>query len=97
MNLLRRLFLTRVGPDLLGASFLAPVFTVVGVFTFFAGVLYLPSLGPTRVEMILALLLLAIVALLCHAVGQLAVVIEHLQESANKSAEPTAPPERGAN
>jgi hypothetical protein len=48
------------------------------VIVFFAGILYLPSLGPTRVEMILALLLLAAVALLCTAVGQLAVVIERL-------------------
>ena len=97
MKFWRRLFFTRMGPSLFGASVIQPVLTAVGVFTFFAGVLYLPSLGPTRVEMILALLLLAIVALLCHAVGQLAFVIEHLQESANKSAEPTAPPERGAN
>jgi hypothetical protein len=84
MNLLRRLFLTRVGPDLLGASFLAPVFTCVGVFTFFAGVLYLPTLAPTRVEMILALLLLAGVALMCHAVGQLAVIVERLDPRAAK-------------
>jgi len=78
MKLLRRLFQTRVGPDLLGASVLAPVFTAVGVFTFIAGVLYLPSLVPTRVEMIVILLLLAAVALLCHAVGQLAVIAERL-------------------
>lgn len=53
-----------------------------------AGVLYLPALGPTRVEMILAMLLLAVVALLRHAVGQLAVVIERLEEGADKSAQP---------
>jgi hypothetical protein len=76
MSLLRRLFLTRVGPNLFAASVIQPVLTAVGVFTFLAGALYLPTLGPTRVEMILVLLLLATVALLCTAVGQLAVLIE---------------------
>ena len=80
MTKLRRLFLSRVGPDLLGAAVIQPILTVVGVFTFFAGVLYLPSLAPTRMEMILALLLLAAVALLCTAVGQLAVVVERLEK-----------------
>jgi hypothetical protein len=56
MTLLRRLFLTRVGPNVFGASVIQPVLAIVGVFTFLAGVMYLPSLGPTRVEMILALL-----------------------------------------
>ena len=80
MTSIRKLFRTRVGPDLFGASVIQPVLTAVGVFTFFAGVLYLPSLGPTRMEMILALLLLAAVALLCTAVGQLAVVVERLEK-----------------
>src|SRR4051794_12915427 len=80
MTFLRRLFLARIGPNLFGASVIQPVLTAVGVFTFLAGVLYLPSLGPTRVEMILALLLLATVALLCTAVGQLTVLIERLEE-----------------
>ena len=79
MTVLRRLFFTRVGPNIFGASVIQPILTVVGVFTFLAGVLYLPSLSPTRMEMILALLLLAAVALLCTAVGQLAVVIERLE------------------
>jgi hypothetical protein len=91
MTLLRRLFLTRVGPDRMGASVVQSALTAVGVFTFLAGVLYLPSLGPTRVEMILALLLLAGFALLCHAVGQLAVIVEHLQRrEGNKPAGPDA-------
>jgi hypothetical protein len=81
------LFLTRVGPDVLKASFLQPVLTAVGVFTFLAGAWYLPSLGPSRVEMILALLLLATVALLCTAVGQLAVLVERLDRRADKSGE----------
>jgi len=79
MTQLRRLLLGRAGPDLLGAAVIQPVMTTVGVFTFLAGVLYLPSLGPTRVEMVALLLLLAAVALLCHAVGQLAVVVERLE------------------
>jgi len=78
MTALRRLLTARVGPDLSGAAVLQPTLTAVGVFTFLAGALYLPSLGPTRVEMILALLLLATVALLCTAVGQLTAVLERL-------------------
>jgi hypothetical protein len=75
MTFLRRLFFTR----LFGESVVQGVLTAVGVFIFLAGVLYLPSLAPTRVEMILALLLLAAVAMLCHVVGQLAVVFERLE------------------
>jgi uncharacterized membrane protein YhaH (DUF805 family) len=86
MTLLRRLFLTRVGPNLFGTAVIQPTLTMVGVFTFLAGVLYLPSLGPTRVEMILALLLLAAVALLCTAIGQLAVVVERLKARNDKPA-----------
>ncbi len=69
-----------MGPDVFGAAFIQMVLTSVGVFTFLAGALYLPSLHPTRLEMIVVLLLLAAVALLCTAVGQLAIVIERLDE-----------------
>jgi hypothetical protein len=96
MAMLRRLFLTRVGPDVFGASVVQPTLTAVGVFTFLAGALYLPSLGPTRVELILALLLLAVFALLCTAVGQLAVVIERLEVRDDKDAQPAAAPDRAA-
>ena len=75
MKFLRRF----VHIPLFGAAVMQWLFTSIGVFTFLAGVFYLPTLSPTRVEMILALLLLATVALLCHAVGQLAVVIERLK------------------
>jgi hypothetical protein len=78
MAFLRRLLTARVGPELCAASVIQPVMTIVGVFTFLAGALYLPTLGPTRVEMIMLLLLLAAVALLCAAVGQLAAVLERL-------------------
>jgi hypothetical protein len=70
-----------------GASVLPGVLTAVGVFTFLAGVLYLPSLSPTRMEMILALLLLAAVAMLCHLVGQVAVLIERLDGRDQRNAE----------
>jgi hypothetical protein len=94
MTLLRRLFFTRMGPDLFGASGIQTILTIVGVFTFLAGAMYLPSLGPTRMEMILALLLLATVALLCTAVGQLAVVIERLEERSEKTSKADAAPEQ---
>ncbi|HZZ80053.1 MAG TPA: hypothetical protein VFE62_16185 [Gemmataceae bacterium] len=89
MRVLRRLFLTR----LFGESVVPGVLTAVGVFTFLAGVFYLPSLNPTRMEMMLALLLLAIFAMLCHAVGQLAVLIERL---GFKNTEPSTASKRDA-
>jgi hypothetical protein len=76
MTLLPRLFLAPLASHLSGTTVISAVLTAVGVFTFLAGVLYLPRLEPTRVEMILALLLLASFALVCTAVGQLAVVID---------------------
>jgi len=91
-GIIRRLFTARFGPNLLGAAVIQPVLTGVGVFTFLAGVLYLPSLGPTRVEGILALLLLATVALLCTVVGQLAAVLERL--NVGRQAEPSVAPDR---
>jgi hypothetical protein len=84
---LPRLFLTRIVPTQLEASLIQVALTIVGVFVFLAGVLYLPSLNPTRVQMILALLLLAAVALLCTAVGQLTIVLERLGRRPEKSNE----------
>jgi hypothetical protein len=95
MTFMRRLFLTRFGPNLCGASTIQTVLTAVGVFTFLAGVFYLPSLEPTRVEMILVLLLLALLALLCTAVGQLAVLVEQLNSRGKKHAEATTASDRG--
>lgn len=86
MSALRRLFTARFGPNVFGASVIQPVLTAVGVCTFLAGVLYLPYLGPTRVEMIMILLLLAAVALLCTAVGLLAAVLERLESRDDKRA-----------
>jgi hypothetical protein len=87
MKLLRRLFVARIVPTEFEASLIQVVLTIVGVFVFLAGVLYLPSLNPTSVQMILALLLLAAVALLCTAVGQLTVVLERLGRWLEKSNE----------
>ena len=90
MTAIRRLLSARVGPNLFGAAVLQPVLTAVGVVTFLAGALYLPTLAPTRVEMILLLLALAAVALLCTAVGQLAVVIERLDGRPKPPSPPAA-------
>ena len=73
-----RLLTTRVGSGVSAAAVVQGVLTAVGVFTFVAGALYLPTLGPTRVEGMVFLLLLAVFTLLCTAVGQLAVVVERL-------------------
>lgn len=86
MSLLRRLFLTPVGPQLFEASVMQPILTAIGVFTFIAGVFYLPTLGPTRVEMMLALLLLAIFTLLCTTVGQLTAILERLNRPPDQDA-----------
>lgn len=79
MTALRRVFASKVGPDRVGAAVVQPVLTGVWVFTFLAGALYLPTLGPTRLEFIFGLLLLAGMALGCTAVGQLATIQERLE------------------
>ena len=79
MSALRRLLAKPVGPELFGAAVVRAVMTVIGVGTFLAGALYLPTLGPTRVEMILALLLLAVFAVGCATFGQLVVLVERLE------------------
>ena len=94
MTTIRRLFTSRVSPNLFGAAVVQPTLTAVGVFTFLAGALYLPALGPTRVELILVLLLLAAVALLCTAVGQLAAILERLEARVHQTAEQSAAPDR---
>jgi hypothetical protein len=90
MSLLRRMFLTR----LFGESVIQGIFTVVGVFTFLAGILYLPTLGPTRMEAFIFMLLLAVFAILCATFGQLVVVAERLEGRVEKSAERDAAVER---
>jgi hypothetical protein len=80
MSVLRRVLLTH----LFGESVIQAVLTAVGVFTFLAGILYLPSLGPTRMEAFIFMLLLAVFALLCATFGQLAVVAERLDRLESK-------------
>jgi hypothetical protein len=87
MSAIWRLFTRPVVSRSFGASALQGVLTSVGVFTFLAGAFYLPSLGPTRIEAIFALLLLGIFALMCTAVGQLTVILERLT-AREKSAAP---------
>jgi hypothetical protein len=87
MTLLRRLFFGRIGPDVSSAAIIQPIMTAIGVFTFIAGVLYLPTLAPSRVEMIGLLLLLALFAMMSHAVGQIAVIVERLNRREDKSPE----------
>lgn len=79
MSGIRRLLRTRLGSNLRISTVIQSVLTGTGVFTFIAGVLYLPTLGPTQVEAILGLMLLAILALACTAVGQLTRVVELLE------------------
>jgi hypothetical protein len=93
MSLLRRILFTH----LFGESVIQAVLTVVGVFTFIAGILYLPSLGPTRMEAFIFMLLLAVFALLCAILGQLAVVAERLEGRMGKSAESGASVDRPRN
>lgn len=88
MTALRRLLSARVGTTASAASVLQAVLTTVGVVTFLAGVLYMPALAPTRVEMFILLLGLATVALLCTAVGQLAVLVERLDARESDSPPP---------
>jgi len=83
MTVLRRVFLSH----LFGESVIQVVLTAVGVFTFLAGILYLPSLGPTRMEGFIFMLLLAVFALLCATFGQLVVLAERLEGRAHKIAE----------
>jgi hypothetical protein len=75
MSLLRRFFTQKVGLVLGSAAVVPPVITAEGVFPFLAGSLDLPTLEPTKVELMILLLLLASVALLCHAVVQLAIIL----------------------
>ena len=90
MNLLRRVLLTH----LFGESVVQAVLTAVGVFTFIAGILYLPALGPTRMEAFIFMLLLAVFAVGCATLGQLAVLAERLEGRSGKSAESPAPADR---
>lgn len=79
MSRLRALLATTVIPDRSTPHLVRGVLTGVGVFTFLFGVFGLQYLAPTRVEMILALLLLATFAVASAGLGQLVVIADLLE------------------
>jgi hypothetical protein len=79
MSGVRRLFTTPLVTDLQGARLVRAILTGVGVTTFLFGTFGLQYLGPTRVEMILALLLLGVFAMTCAILGQAVVIAELLE------------------
>ncbi len=79
MPRLRALFATEVMADRTVPCLIRSVLTSVGVVTFLFGTFGLQYLGPTRVEMILALLLLATFAVASAALGQLVVIADLLE------------------
>ncbi|MFO0800779.1 MAG: hypothetical protein U0804_25210 [Gemmataceae bacterium] len=78
MSRVRALFAATVVPARSTPHLIRGVLTGVGVFTFLFGVFGLQFLTPTRVEMVLALLLLATFAVASAALGQLVVIADHL-------------------
>ena len=84
MTLLHRVLFSRVAPNLFAASVVQPLLTAIGVFTFLAGALYLPSLEPTRMQLIMGFLLLGVFALLCTSVGLLAKIVARLESQNDK-------------
>ena len=90
MTLIRRILRTRVAPNLSGAAVLQAVLTGVGVFTFLFGTFGLQYLGPTRIEAILALLLLGVFAMTAAGLGHLVVIADLLerQTAPRAAAEP---------
>ncbi|MBN9520437.1 hypothetical protein J0H58_18230 [bacterium] len=91
MSRLRALFATQVIADRTTPYLIRSVLTGVGVFTSLFGTLGLQYLAPTRVEMILALLLLATFAVASAALGQLVVIADLLERP---HAEVVAEPQR---
>ena len=79
MSRLRSLLTTAVVADRTVPYLIRNVLTGVGVFTFLFGVFGLQFLAPTRVEMILALLLLATFAVASAALGHLVVIADLLE------------------
>jgi hypothetical protein len=79
MSRVRTLLATTIVPERSVPQVIRGVLTGVGVFTFLVGVFGLQYLAPTRVEMILALLLLATFAVASAALGQLVVIADLLE------------------
>lgn len=82
MSRLRALLTTAVVPDRTVPYVLGNLLTGVGVFTFLFVTFGLQSLAPTRVEMILAMLLLATFAVASAGLGQLVVIADLLERRA---------------
>jgi hypothetical protein len=89
---LRRLFTTPLVAEHTTPQLIRAVLTGVGVFTFLFGTFGLQYLGPTRVEMILALLLLGVFAMASAGLGHLVVIADLLerQTEPRAAAEPAA-------
>lgn len=87
MSRLRQLFATPVWSDRAGAAGMRAVLTGIGVFTFLFGTYGLQYLGPTRMEAVLALLLLAVFAMMCATLGQVIVLVELLDGRAGRRVE----------
>ena len=92
MSRLRRLFTTPLIPEHTGPYLIRAVLTGVGVFTFLFGTFGLQYLEPTRVEAILALLLLGVFAMASAGLGHLVVIADLLERQAapRAAAEPAA-------
>ncbi len=82
MSRIRTLLATPVIADRSTPYLVRAVLSCVGVFTFLFGTFGLQYLRPTRVEMILALLLLATFAVASAALGQLVVIADLLERQA---------------
>lgn len=87
MSRLRALFATEVVADRTTPYLIRSVLTGVGVFTFLFGTIGLQFLAPTRVEMILTLLLLATFAVASAALGHLVVIADLLERRAGPVAD----------
>lgn len=79
MSRLRTLFAAEVVADRMTPYLIRSVLTGVGVFTFLFGTFGLQFLAPTRVEMILVLLLLTTFAVASAALGHLVVIADLLE------------------
>ena len=79
MSRFRSVLATPVLADGTTPYLIRAVLTGVGVFTFLFGTFGLQYLAPTRVEMILALLLLGVFAMTAAGLGQLVVIADRLE------------------
>ena len=86
MSRVRTLLAATVVPERSVPQVIRGALTGVGVFTFLFGVLGLQFLAPTRVEMVLVLLLLATFAVASAALGQVVVIAALIERRAEADA-----------